>query len=634
MKVTKIAFKGYQRLVDTACNTDGKLIAFLGPNEAGKTTVLRALDWYSHGGGALPAPCRNKLSPPAASDAVVEVTYWLEPEDMQSLNDIEFVGTPQTYTRGRRPDGTFQSTISPGVRRNPAPIELARAEFAKVLTAEEDPGDGDGDDVPRVARFAEVVQAALDDSNGPWHDDWDESYLAAVEALRDSGADNVAAALEDARAALNAENPDSTIRSRLRNRAPRFVTFTEADRDLKSSYELSDPDVRDNPTPALANLTWVAGLDLADLWESIETDQRRNARTTERRANERLEERLGPRWSQKQIDVEFNVSGTSLEIQVHEHAEDGADTPVEERSDGLRTFIALVAFLARQDFDTPPVLLVDEAETHLHYDAQADLVEVLTKDVEASQVFYSTHSPGCLPRDLGTGIRLVEPINGRSDASRLSNDFWTSSSPGFTPLLFAMGAGAAAFSAFRRAVLTEGAADMILLPSLLRVATGRKDLDFQVAPGISNYHGSGLELEEVAARVVYLVDGDTGGDAHRDRLVEMGIPEERIKQFPAPKATEDFVHPERYLRLINELLGLSVAGQQIEPGDLDQTVSVSKAVELWCAARDLKPPGKTIVASQLANEPASLVLADGAKAQLTAIHVDLMRALNAKPGRR
>ena len=35
VRVSRIAFTGYQRLADTNCNTDGKMIAFLGANEAG-----------------------------------------------------------------------------------------------------------------------------------------------------------------------------------------------------------------------------------------------------------------------------------------------------------------------------------------------------------------------------------------------------------------------------------------------------------------------------------------------------------------------------------------------------------------------------------------------------------------------
>jgi predicted ATP-dependent endonuclease of OLD family len=54
-----------------------------------------------------------------------------------------------------------------------------------------------------------------------------------------------------------------------------------------------------------------------------------------------------------------------------------------------------------------PILLLDEIETHLHYDAQADLAQMLAKQEIVAKVIYTTHSMGCLPEDLGTGVRFI-----------------------------------------------------------------------------------------------------------------------------------------------------------------------------------------------------------------------------------
>ena len=629
MRVTRIAFRGYQRLVETSCSTAGKMIAFLGPNEAGKTTVLRALDWFSNG-DELPAASHSSTRPPSPDEAVVEVTYWLDDDDLKSIAELGLAELPKFYRRVRRADGKLVSNLEPlRGTRDPAPFESARSLFAAALASEPevDPDESE----PNLAASQDLVLQMLENRDGDWREEWDDDFRAALERLEGIGREDASGALTQVRELLSSQHPDATARARLGERIPHFALFSDEDRRLQSSYDLSDDSLRADPPSALANLAWVADLDLDELWTDIQADNQRKVGTAERRANERLDERLSTRWSQRDLDVIFNVSGSQLQLQIYEAGDEGAVTPVDERSDGLKTFIALVAFLARHDFTMPPVLLVDEAETHLHYDAQADLVEVLTRDVDATQVFYTTHSPGCLPRDLGTGVRLVAPVDGRPDESRLRNDFWTSGSPGFTPLLFAMGAGAAAFSAFRRAVLTEGAGDMILLPSLLRLATGKDDLDFQVAPGIANYHGTGLELEEVAARVVYLVDGDGGGDDHKRRLLEMAVPEDRILQFEPPSAIEDYVHPDRYLALVNDLLRVAGHNVSIALDDLDRSVSIGKAVELWCEECDISPPGKTVVAAQLIDDPQSLLLADGAKEALVALHARIQRALGAKP---
>lgn len=479
MRAVGIEFHGFQRLVNARCNTDGRMIAFVGPNEAGKTTVLHALDWYSNG-DELPTRSINRRSRPDDDTRVVRVRYWLDDPDLDALEALPIEGMPKTFSMSKYSNGEVRTGIQPDVGRATEPFDRARRVLAQAEAAYADDFEGDQttpDEEPHhgenLNTWIQTASTALDDPDGAWDEAWDDHYDELIEYLRgtpDLDSDSEAAsegratlwtqravdALEAVRAILKAPHPNTEVRRLLKDRAPEFTLFTQADRDLKSTYDLSDEELRTDPPAALANIAWVAGLDLNELFEAIEASDLRHLRTTERQANERLRKRFGPRWSQKPLDVYLNVSGTELEVLIQEHAEDGADSPIEERSDGLKTFVALVSFLARHDFEVPPVLLIDEVETHLHYDAQADLIEVLTNDVEATQVFYTTHSPGCLPRDLGTGIRLVSPDKKRSDASTIRNDFWTSEGPGFTPLLFAMGAGAAAFSAFRRAVLTEG----------------------------------------------------------------------------------------------------------------------------------------------------------------------------------
>jgi predicted ATP-dependent endonuclease of OLD family len=90
----------------------------------------------------------------------------------------------------------------------------------------------------------------------------------------------------------------------------------------------------------------------------------------------------------------------------------------------MRAFIALMAYTAvRAPGQHPPILVIDDAETHLHYAAQADLIKVLSEQTAASQVVYTTHSAGCLPEELGTGVRVVLPLEG-SERSTVANSFW------------------------------------------------------------------------------------------------------------------------------------------------------------------------------------------------------------------
>jgi predicted ATP-dependent endonuclease of OLD family len=249
------------------------------------------------------------------------------------------------------------------------------------------------------------------------------------------------------------------------------------------------------------------------------------------------------------------------------------------------------------------VLLVDEAETHLHYDAQANLVDTFFSQDVAAQVIYTTHSPGCLPPDLGTGIRIVTPSKSDLESSEVRNSFWGGPVPGFSPLLLAMGASAAAFSVTRYAVIAEGPSEMILLPSLLRSALGEDHLPYQIAPGLSE---AGIELypelDGEAARTVFVVDGDPGGTTLRKQLETAGISKKKIRTLGAT-TLEDVLDAESYVQAVNALLHSANRSKRrsIAVEDLPNDLR-SRYVEDWCKQGGLKCPSKVAIAVRLVED--------------------------------
>ena len=225
---------------------------------------------------------------------------------------------------------------------------------------------------------------------------------------------------------------------------------------------------------------------------------------------------------------------------------------MEERSDGLRTYLALVAFLDNKSLRVPPILVFDEAESHLHWDAQADLIKVLYDQEMASQVVYSTHSPGCLPHDLGHGVRALVPT--APDRSKVENWIWKDAA-GFRPLLIHMGASTAALTPHRYALVTEGPSDFILLPSLIRTATGETSLPYQIVPGLAQLSRAGLRrIDFESDTLLYLTDGDDGGKDLKKLLKSAGISARRIFSLPRGITLEDLVSESTLVAAIREEL--------------------------------------------------------------------------------
>jgi predicted ATP-dependent endonuclease of OLD family len=612
-----VEFKGYRRLADTAVNVDSKLIAFVGPNEAGKSSILDALLWL-HSKGELPQSALTR-GRRATDEPVVRATFVLDEHDHEVLADLQLPTLPTKAVLEKRAGGRKRITLDPPVGWGTDAFEVLSEALDVLLAERTDLSNANTQLIVQVRR-------RLAGSREPWSED----DLRALSGLRDalprlhgSIAPRAKSAADSLHAQLAAGPADHKVINLLAPRIPRFVLFNAAEQRLKASYDL---DANESVQP-LADLLGIAGTTVDDLKAAITSADIAARETYLLRLNTALQARLQGSWRQSRISVQLSCNGSTVHVLLKELHETGAITTLDERSEGLRTFIALMCFLYSSSRKVPPILLIDEAETHLHLDAQADLVEVLHGLTDASQVLYTTHSPGCLPPDLGTGIRLVAASRKNPGTSELRNDFWTNERPGFSSLLFKMGAGAAAFSACRHAVITEGPTEMILLPTLIKMATGQQNLLYQVAPGLSNSSARDPELQEVAAKTAYLVDGDAGGVTLKNQLIKAGVLESHVLSLPEGNAIEDLLTADSYLGAVNAHLTECSHTDRITESDLAEGKTRGKAVSEWCAQRGITPPGKTVIANKLVNNPDQISLEPVAVAFLKDLHLELTDVL-------
>ena len=101
---------------------------------------------------------------------------------------------------------------------------------------------------------------------------------------------------------------------------------------------------------------------------------------------------------------------------------------------------------------------------------------------------------------------------------------------------------------------------MLLLPTLIKLATGKTELPYQISPGIATASKSDMtKLDFVASRVAYLVDGDDGGKTWQGQLFEAGVPKSRVRLLPDGVGLEDLLDRELYLDTVAELGGIDRA---------------------------------------------------------------------------
>jgi predicted ATP-dependent endonuclease of OLD family len=534
MRLVAVTIQGFKRFGDKVTLTlDGEVTALIGPNEAGKTSLLEAM---AHMNNSEPFSASERTRGQGEDDAShVKLRFLIEDEDTAALEGIEGGERVTWDTVTKRADGGFASRLDPPIKRDVSgrtrlAKDLRRA--AKHATLQPLALDPESKfDQGAVLTLADTLESAEgEEPPGGLMDDLEALATLLESEMPEKVPQYIAKLPERTRELIEREaqdRPSATIRQRLQQRRPQFLLFGEAERTLENSYELTQlPDPR---PAALVNLAQLAELDLEELVSAVTQERLGEVEELIDRANRALRDYFETKWEQTRLAVALTISGTELRLFVREQT--GTYWQLAERSDGLRWFVALVAYLHTRSEEATPILLIDEAEQHLHYDGQADLVRAFERQEAVADVIYTTHSVGCLPQDLGTGVRVVG--RGEGNTSTIRNSLWSRDDlregAGFSSLLMQMGASTFAFAATRRALICEGKTDVTLLPTLLRLATGLDALPFQLVPGLANVaNNSVVQLDMAAAKVAFLVDADEGGEGIVAKLRAAKVPQTRI----------------------------------------------------------------------------------------------------------
>lgn len=597
MELVTLIIEGFRRFREpTTLALNGKLIALLGPNEAGKSSVIKAIHHLNHAEPIDPIDI-SRIDPVKTQ---IEGRFYLDSDDLEAANIN--VATWLTITKAQTGARTFE--LDPRTsKRDIRKRHKIASDLKKVTENQYVIQDLENSEAEALAELGQLAMHLMGET-----EDLPPPVIAAIKNSSTILEDNLgskapkyakklSARLDSLAEAEQRPNPNAFALSAVTKRLPPILEFADADRSLAGEYNLAE--VVPNTPSSLSNIIHVADLDLQAVYAAVQKDHKGKIQTLLHAANNTLKEVFSKTWSQSGIEVYFRVDGAVLNILIV----DGGVmfSAVTERSDGLQQFVALQAFTTRNRV-VQPILLIDEAEMHLHYDAQADLIQMLTRQQVAPKVIFSTHSAGCLPEDLGVGVRLVIPDEKKELESTVRNKFWTDDHRGFSPLLFGMGASTLAFFPTRRAVVVEGASDMLLLPTLMREAISAEYLGFQIVPGLANANQSELpKLHNVGTHVAYFVDTDPGGAALRDKLIESGVTRDRIfKVNPTTGSVctlEDFIELDLYTSAVNELLSRYHANAKvIKSGELSGPNRVAK-LKASVEARGLAPLSKVDIAN-------------------------------------
>jgi predicted ATP-dependent endonuclease of OLD family len=605
-----VSITGFRRFESASVRVREPIISVVGKNEAGKSSFLQALEKLGDNKEIEKTDKTRRIS----TDTKIEATFSLEESDKKALKDIKNGENIDQCTITKKENDNFDIEVDPEPPHDIKPRKEAHKKLNWIIELPFVKRRASANQKTGIRRATSETKKKKNSINTSRIEDTIQTLENLIENVDEEG-DNgqqiksIKILISELEELVEHESncAPETAKKRLLRRKPEFLLFKEEDRGLKSTYDLNKIDTN-NPPQALENLCGLANLNLQKLEQAIESENIPQVDDLREEANKELKREFAKIWVREDVVPEISTDGSTIHILVRTEEKEKR-SKIGQRSEGLRWFIALRSFLEQQKSNKKPIILVDEVETHLSYDAQANLIDFLETEIQnlAQKVIYTTHSAGCLPSDIGTGVRPVIPT-GEGERSKIENGFWSidKKGEGFTPLMIVMGLSPVAFSVARNSLIAEGPSECILLPTLLREVSGEDTLAYQVAPGASNVPREDVyNLVSESGRTSFILDGDDGGDEIKKNLQDGGVEEGRIKSYRElhednqELILEDLIEPEVLVGAINEELREWQSPQDsMEIDDLDR-IGCWDSVEAWCEEHELTPPRKVGVSQRL-----------------------------------
>jgi|694.fasta_scaffold54664_2 predicted ATP-dependent endonuclease of OLD family len=193
------------------------------------------------------------------------------------------------------------------------------------------------------------------------------------------------------------------------------IFWTSEDKYLISQpISLADFNADPNISIPLKNSFALAG---------IQNIQDRLAQISDPTDTEQLEEELGKAvtkhinrvWPQHPIKITFKIGDGFFNFHIKDKGAKGKAKTADQRSDGFKQFVSFLLTISAESINEQlinTILLLDEPETHLHPQAQEELLKELiniTNSNKGNIVFFATHSNHMIDKDrLNRNYKIIK----------------------------------------------------------------------------------------------------------------------------------------------------------------------------------------------------------------------------------
>lgn len=566
MRLAKARIQNYRSIVDTGLfEIEHFKTILVGPNEAGKTAVLQALQHINPPDSAnkldalrdYPRSKYNDISTGKINPSdvtVAEAHFELEPADVALLPP----GYDScTYQCGRKLDNSAWHTLlnaPPVLKYLALKIDLTR------LTAHVDQRHSAAQDaVPPLA----LPSVALATITVTWTDDTLieaetadalSSWLTQILPHIDEANEIEEKRYDSLNSACQIYKQRASALATLDKRVPKFVLFNNYFRvrpliqldhlAQRTETKVLDDDEYDYGNLCLLKLLGFTPRELSTLAMSPEPaagdvgglkiyrDQLDKRHYQLNAASVKLTQEINQIWAPDSTRAEadrLKVMADRQYLKVVVEDALGVDIELNQRSEGFQWLVSFfVVFFAEAAGDHKnAILLLDEPGLNLHGLKQREFRKTLSRLSKVNQTLYSTHSPFLVGPDELDLVRVVE-MTDRAIGTKVLTSVTSSDPAGLLPLQEALGYDMAqSLFSQQRNLVVEGLTDywyVDAMSQLLRdssaIALGEK-IAMVPAGSASKVVYFATILHAQKLKVVALLDSDAAGDqaARQETLV-------------------------------------------------------------------------------------------------------------------
>jgi energy-coupling factor transporter ATP-binding protein EcfA2 len=566
MRLSKARVKSYRSIRDTGWFDIEKAKTILvGPNEAGKTVLLQALQQINApediaGFDPLRDYPRSeyndittgKVKP--ADVTVVEVQFTLETDDKDDIPE-EFKNC--VYKRGRTLDNKAWHDLDGGPKvKNYGEINKDLSRLCAHIDSRIPIAEGGASAPKKPSEQLAVITKEFTDATKIEGDHakalrkWLEQILQYIE----EGNATEEKRYDDLLNIVNISDTRTGVLKKLDERLPVFVLFNNYFRvrplihldhlARRIETKVLDDDQYDYGNQCLLKLLGFNARELSNLGRASEPpvgnpgalktyrDQLDKRSYQLNAASVRLTDEIRKVWlpdtNRAEADrLRVQADGQYLKVVVEDEL--GVEIELDQRSEGYQWLVSffVVFFAEAIDKHENAILLLDEPGLSLHGLKQREFRNTISRLAEHNQTIYTTHSPFMVGPDELDFVRVVE-MTDRKVGTKIHTTITASDPAALLPLQEALGYDLAqSLFGQQRNLVMEGLTDYRYLDATAQLLheAGVIDLNEKIALIFANtagkvvYYATILHAQKL--KVAALLDSDSAGDqaAQQDMLV-------------------------------------------------------------------------------------------------------------------